>query len=158
MTATVDAHLDAPVDAVASVLADPRAYDGVVVGSRRIRWFDPRWPAPGSRIHHTVGFGPLTIRDRSEVLADELPERLELAAGVRPVGVLRVEFRLRPEGSGTRAEMSEDPLSGPVTRMWSPPLEMLTRRRNADVLRRLGELAAERARVRALDEPAGRPG
>jgi hypothetical protein len=152
--AVVDAHLDAPVDAMASVLADPRSYDGIVVGSRRVRWFDARWPAPGSAFHHTVGFGPVTIRDETEVLAEELPERLELAVGVGPGGALRVEFRLRPDGSGTRVEMIEEPRSGPVCRLWSRPLEALTRRRNAEVLRRLGELAGERARVRGLDRGA----
>lgn len=156
--AVVDAHLDAPVDAVASVLADPRTYDGTVVGTRRIRWFDAGWPAPGSRFHHTVGFGPITLRDRSEVLADELPDRIELAVGIRPLGALRVELRLRPEGAGTRVEMVEEPLSGAVGRLWCSPVEWSTRRRNAEVLRRLGQLAGERARVRALDDrgaPAG---
>ena len=63
------------------MLSDPRAYDGVVVGSRRVRWFDAGWPVPGSRFHHTVGFGPVTIRDHTEVLGDDLPARLELATG-----------------------------------------------------------------------------
>ena len=53
--ATVDRALDAPVGAVATVLADPRSYDGIVVGSRRIRWFDAGWPEVGSRFHHTIG-------------------------------------------------------------------------------------------------------
>lgn len=148
---TVDAVLDAPLDAVVSVLSDPRAYDGVVVGSRRVRWFDAGWPAPGSRFHHTVGFGPVTIRDHTEVLGDDLPARLELATGIRPLGVLRVVFRLTEERDGTRVEMTEEPLSGPVTRIWSWPLETLTRVRNQETLRRLGDLAKARAQVRILD-------
>ncbi len=148
---TVDAVLDAPIDAVASVLSDPRTYDGVVVGSRRVRWFDAAWPAPGSRFHHTVGFGPVTIRDHTEVLTDDLPARLELATGIRPLGVLRAVFRLTEERGRTRVEMTEGPLSGPVTRIWSWPLEALTRVRNQATLRRLGDLATARAQVRALD-------
>jgi hypothetical protein len=148
---TVDAVLGAPIDAVASVLRDPRAYDGVVVGSRRVRWFDAAWPAPGSRFHHTVGFGPVTIRDHTEVLVDDLPARLELATGVRPLGVLRAVFRLTEERDGTRVEMTEGPLSGLVTRIWSWPLEALTRVRNQATLRRLGDLATARAQLQALD-------
>ena len=60
---TVDRLISAPRDAVASVLADPRTYDGVVVGSKRIRWFDARWPEPGTRFHHSIGLGLLHIRD-----------------------------------------------------------------------------------------------
>jgi hypothetical protein len=152
----VGSDVAAPLDAVASVLADPRAYDRMVVGGRRrILWFDPRWPATGSRFRHAVGLGPLTIGDQSEVLAGELPERLELAVGLGPAGALRVEFRLRPSGRGTRVEMAEEPRSGPVGRVWSMrlvPLERLVRRRNAVVLRHLGALAAERARIQSLDQ------
>jgi hypothetical protein len=154
--ATVDAVLDAPIDAVASVLSDPRTYDGVVVGSRRVRWFDPAWPAPRSRFHHTVGFGPVTIRDHTEVLSDDLPGRLELATGIRPLGVLRAVFRLAEEHDRTRVEMTEEPLSGPVARIWSWPLETLTRVRNRATLRRLGDLARARAQVRTLGSgPSG---
>jgi hypothetical protein len=148
---TIDAVLDAPIDAVASVLSDPRTYDGVVVGSRRVRWFDAAWPARGSRFHHTVGFGPITIRDHTEVLSDDLPGRLELATGIRPWGVLRAVFRLTEERGRTRVEMTEGPLSGPVTHVWSRPLEILTRVRNRATLRRLGDVAEARRRVRALD-------
>ncbi|HEX8802598.1 MAG TPA: hypothetical protein VF743_00350 [Acidimicrobiales bacterium] len=171
----VDRHVAAPVDVVAAVLADPRTYDGLVVGSRRVRWFDPTWPAPGARLHHTVGFGPVTIRDHTEVLHDALPDRLELAAAVRPIGVLRVVFTLRPgaagagtaatavaageaaAGAGTRVEMLEEPLSGPVVRLWSPPARRLTDRRNAVTLRRLDELARDRDAVRRRASVGQRP-
>ena len=94
---------------MASVLADPRTYDGIVVGSRRVRWFDPRWPEEGTAFHHTVGFGPVTIRDKTTVVRDALPDELELAAGTRPLGVLQVVFRLAAEGAGTLVEMAEGP-------------------------------------------------
>ena len=79
-TSVTSRHVDAPVDAVASILADPRAYDGIVVGSRKVRWFDPRWPEDGTAFHHTVGFGPVVIRDKTTVLRDALPDEIELAA------------------------------------------------------------------------------
>lgn len=66
--ATVERVIEAPPDAVAAVLADARSYDGFVVGSKRIRWFDARWPEPGTRFHHSVGFAVLHIRDHTTVV------------------------------------------------------------------------------------------
>ncbi len=110
--ATVGRTLDAPPEAVAMVLADPRAYDGIVVGSRRIRWFDPRWPEPGSRFHHTLGLGPLTVRDHSEVVAEDLPRSLRLLVHVGPFGSAEVVFRLTPEGDRTHVAVDRDPHVG----------------------------------------------
>jgi hypothetical protein len=152
--ATTDRLLDAPIDAVASVLADARTYDGVVVGSKRIRWFDARWPEPGSSFHHSVGFGPLHIRDSTTATADELPHRLLLAVGMGPLGAAEVEFVLAEEGAGTRATMREDPVSGLVNLVWSPPVDAATRVRNDRALRRLEKAAQARARVRRLDARA----
>jgi hypothetical protein len=143
--ACVERTVTAPVDAVAVVLADPRAYDGFVVGSRRIRWFDPAWPAPGSRFHHTLGFGPLTVWDHSEVLADELPGRLHLLVHLRPIGSAEVDFRLADRGERTHVRMTETPVSGVLAVSWSPPVAALTRWRNNRVLARLDEVAAGRA-------------
>jgi hypothetical protein len=148
--ATSSRVLDVPVAAVAMVLSDPRTFDGVVVGSRRIRWFDPRWPDVGSRFHHTMGIGPLSVRDHTEVVADELPDRLLLAVHVRPLGSAKVEFRITPEASGARVDITETPTSGALAATWSPPLAALTRRRNDTVLARLEKVARQRARTAAL--------
>ena len=148
--AIVSRTLDAPLEAVATVLADPRTYDGVVVGSRRIRWFDPRWPEPGSRFHHTLGVGPLTVRDFSEVVEEDLPRSLRLLVHIRPLGSAEVGFRLAADGdTRTRAEMTETPVSGVLALSWSPPAIALTRWRNDRVLARLGNVAAGRARSMA---------
>lgn len=147
-------YVDAPVDAVASVLTDPRAYDGVVVGSRRVRWFDACWPAEGSSFHHNVGFGPVAIRDQSTVLADELPRRLRLRAGLGPLGSADVTFTLTSEGDGTLVEMREEGRSGLLATVWSPPIDVLTRARNVVALGRLADLARARHRTRTLDERA----
>jgi hypothetical protein len=151
--ATTDRLLDAPIDAVASVLADARAYDGVVVGSKRIRWFDARWPEEGTSFHHSIGFGPVHIRDSTTVAADELPRRLLLTVRMGPVGVAEVEFVLAAEDGGTRVTMREDPVAGPIRAVWSPPLAAATRVRNDRALRRLDKVAGERARIRSLDAP-----
>jgi hypothetical protein len=155
--AVVARVIGTPPDAVAEVLADPRSYDGVVVGSKRIRWFDARWPEPGTHFHHSVGFGILHIRDRTTVVRDELPSRLVLAAGMGPLGKAEVDFTLTPTDGGTRVEMREEPVSGPLKALWSPPLAALMRARNTRALRRLEKLSRARAAVQAVDARAGGP-
>jgi hypothetical protein len=147
--ACVERTLDPPIDAVATVLADPRSYDGIVVGSRRIRWFDPSWPSPGARFHHTLGLGPIVVRDHSEVVEDDLPRRLRLLVRLRPFGSAEVEFRLAPANGGTHVAMTEVPTEGALALTWSPPAAAVTRWRNAKVLDRLEEVAAGRARSMA---------
>jgi hypothetical protein len=149
--------IGAPPDAVAAVLADPRSYDGVVVGSKRIRWFDARWPEPGTHFHHSVGFGILHIRDLTTVVRDELPRRLVLAAGMGPLGKAEVDFTLTPTDGGTRVEMREEPVSGAMKALWSSPLAAVMRARNTRALRRLEKLSRARAAVRAVDAGAGGP-
>jgi hypothetical protein len=148
--ATSSLVMDVSPEAVALVLGDPRAYDGVVVGSRRIRWFDARWPEVGSRFHHTIGFGPVTVRDHTEVVLDGLPHHLGLAVRLRPLGSAAVEFRIAPEDGGTRVEMTETPTSGLLAATWSAPAAAVTRWRNDRVLARLEELAGRRARTAGL--------
>jgi hypothetical protein len=150
--ATVDRLVAAPRDAVAALLADPRSYDGIVVGSKRIRWFDARWPDPGTSFHHSVGFALLHIRDATTVVADELPDRLHLATGLGPLGVADVVFILTDEDGGTRVEMTEHATSGVIARLWSTPLDAAMAARNRVALRRLEELAVDRARLRRRDD------
>ena len=139
------------------MLADPRTYDGVVVGSRRIRWFDPHWPEPGTTFHHTVGFGPVTVRDQSEVVEEDLPGYLRLLVHVRPLGSAQVVFRLTAEGDRRGAEMTETPVSGILALSWLPPAIALARWRNARVLARLKKVAQGRARSMARGGERGEP-
>ena len=143
--ATVTRVLDVPRAAAALVLADPRTYDSVVVGSRRIRWFDPHWPEVGARFHHTVGLGPVTVRDHTEVVEEDLPGYLRLMVHLGPLGSAEVVFRLTPDGDRTLAEMTETPVSGALALSWSPPAIALARWRNARVLARLEEVSQGRA-------------
>ena len=57
-----------PPEAVWGALADPGGYGYWVVGSKEIRDADPGWPAPGSRFHHTIGFGPFALDDHTQAL------------------------------------------------------------------------------------------
>jgi uncharacterized protein YndB with AHSA1/START domain len=140
--------IDLPVEAVWAVLADADTYDDFVVGTKRIRGHDANWPDPGSALHHTVGVGPLAIKDRSRVVECEPPRLLRLIAGVRPVGEAEVVFTLEPLGpASTRVVIEEHPVKGPMKTVWNPVLDKLTNGRNAELLRRLSNVVEERART-----------
>jgi uncharacterized protein YndB with AHSA1/START domain len=143
--ATNHARFDAPPEKVWAVLADPDSYGHWVVGSKRIRDADPRWPEPGTRFHHTVGIGPLEISDDSEVLEAREPERLVLQARARPSGIANVilELRGRADG-GTDVTMEEYPVAGLAKTVHNPLQDRLIHRRNVESLRRLKYLAETR--------------
>src|SRR4028118_964875 len=67
---------------------------GGVVGSKRIRAADPSWPEPGSRFHHTVGVGPLSLDDHTESLEAHPPTLLRMRAKARPFGTAQVRLGL----------------------------------------------------------------
>jgi uncharacterized protein YndB with AHSA1/START domain len=131
----------APPERLFDILADPWRYPHWVVGSRAIRAADPAFPEPGTRFHHSVGIGPLVVRDHTEVLECDPPWRLRLAAHARPVGSATVTLDLEPRGAGTVVTLIEDPrgMSAPLRLV--PPVHLFTRVRNAESLRRLAELA-----------------
>jgi hypothetical protein len=106
-----------PVDAPRAfrLVEDPKSFEYLVAGARRIRRFDARWPEPGTAIHHTVGVPPLVLRDRTEVLALEKDRRLLLAAHLRPLGTLEVEFTFETTGTGCLLTVREVPRRGPIS-------------------------------------------
>ena len=137
--------IDAPPESVWEVLADAHSYDEWVVGTRRIRRADAAWPAVGSRLHHTVGIGPLTLRDSSEVLESDPPRRLVLRAKVRSIGVLRVEIDLKPVGErGTHLTLQEYVEGGPL-RLAGPLGDAGAQGRMELGVRRLKDLVEARA-------------
>ncbi len=133
--------MPAPPEAVWGVLADPASYEYWVVGSKAIRDAEAGFPAPGTKFHHTIGFGPLTLRDHTEVLDAERPRRLRLRAKGRPVGTATVTLELEPRSGGTLVRMLEHPdgVLGPLA--LNPLLHVTTKLRNAESLMRLEELA-----------------
>ena len=140
MATTVD-HSSAPPERVFDVLAQPKTYEYWVVGSDRIRGWDDTWPAPGAKLHHRVGVGPLKLDDNTEVLESAPPNRLVLQARTRPLGSARIVFDLAPEGGGTRISMTEEP-GDPFSRLVHNPIaDRLLHGRNVETLRRLRELA-----------------
>ena len=133
-----------PPEAVWEALADPSGYEYWVVGSKVIRDAEPGFPSPGTKFHHTIGFGPFTLQDHTEVLEAERPGLLKLRAKGRPLGTASVTLRMTPEDGGTTVEMVERPDGPFVVLNANPLLHVLTKVRNAESLMRLEELALRR--------------
>lgn len=138
------AMVNAPMETVFAVLSDPRTYGDFVVGSKRVRRFDPKWPEPESVFHHTLGIGPFVLRDITQVVEVGDKQRLVLRAQMRPFSVNKVSFSLRPHADGTEVEVEEFATEGPAAAVWNPVLDGLMWLRNEEMLRRLKRLAERR--------------
>jgi len=148
--AAVDSSLTVKRDTTATrrqvwdVVADGWTYSQWMVGNTRMRAVEPAWPAPGSRIHHTIGIWPFVLNDETEVESSTPLEELVLRAKSRPFGGARIVLRLFDIDGGCRIEMAEVPVGG--------PLNLLPRRlalaaaypRNRECLARLAALAERR--------------
>jgi uncharacterized protein YndB with AHSA1/START domain len=143
--ATNRRFMPVPPEAVWDALADPAAYEYWVVGSKAIRDAEPGFPAPGTRFHHTIGFGPLTVRDHTEVLAAEPPREIRLRANARPLGAATVTVRLTPAAGGTTVEIVEHPAGRFAPLALNPLVHGATKLRNARSLMRLEDLARRRS-------------
>lgn len=127
------------------VLRDGWLYPLWVVGASRMRDVDDTWPAPGSRLHHSVGVWPALLDDTTEVLEEHPVSHLKLKARGWPAGVAEVNIHLERIAEGTRVVIEEDMAEGPGALVPSflrqPPLAW----RNVETLRRLGFIAENRA-------------
>ena len=153
-------HIPASPEQIFTVLSYPPRYAYFVVGTKKVRHFDPRYPEENTAFHHTLGLGPLFLRDETRVLAVEPPTRLVLKAFMRPFAVNKVDFQLTPEEDGTLVVVEEYPLEGAAKKVWSAPLEVAMWLRNKELLRRLDRLARRQAEQSAMDgsvEPATQP-
>lgn len=130
---------------VFAVLADPRRYAYFVVGTRRIRRFDPRWPEPGSMFHHSLGVGVTAIRDTTQSTAVDPPRRLVVQPRMRPLAVNESVFVLTHTDGQTVIEVEETAVAGPAThKVVAPIVDRLLALRNALLLRRLCKVAEAR--------------
>jgi uncharacterized protein YndB with AHSA1/START domain len=144
--ASNERYMAVPPQAVWDVLADTGSYSYWVVGSKVIRDADPTWPEPGSKFHHTIGLGPLTLDDHTESLEVDEPRRLKLRAKGRPVGTATVTMELTPHAEGTVVRMTENPDGIYAALSLNPVMHVITKLRNAESLMRLEELALRAAR------------
>ncbi|MDV3129071.1 SRPBCC family protein [Mycobacterium sp. 21AC1] len=149
--AAVDSSLTVKRDTTATrqqlwnVIADGWTYSQWVVGNTRMRAVDPNWPAPGSVIHHTIGIWPVVLNDETEVESCTPREELVLRAKGRPFGGARITLRLHDTESGSRIEMAEVPIGGPLN--WVPRRLglLLAYPRNRECTQRLVSLAEHRS-------------
>ena len=127
-------------------LSDGHSYARWVVGTSQIRSVDDSWPARGSRLHYSVGRGPLRHDGHTEVLDVDERRRIELEAHAWPIGTARIELVLDDAGNDCRVTMVEHPARGVVATLHNPIGELLLKVRNVEALRRLGRLAKQQAR------------
>lgn len=132
--------VDATVDQVYAVLSTARFYPEWVVGAKDFRGADAAFPAPGTKFHHSVGVGPLTLKDNTEVLELEPRRRIVLQARTRPLGTARVEITLHPAGGGTRIVLAEGPGDAFSRLVFNPVADLLLKGRNVEALRRLSAI------------------
>jgi len=143
--AVVEKVIAAPPQRVFDVLADGWSYSDWVVGTVHIRDVDGTWPRPGSNLHHKAGPWPLSLHDRSTVLACDEPHRLTLQAGLWPLGAATVTFTLTPVGTGgTRVTIAEDFAGGPLRWMRTKVNDLVLHGRNRETLRRLADIATRK--------------
>ena len=105
----------------------------------------PAGRLPGSRFHHTIGFGPFALDDHTQALEARAPDFLRLRAKARPFGTARVTMQMTPKDGGTVVEMTETPDGPTAVLSLNPLVHVLTKLRNAESLMRLEELALRRA-------------
>jgi hypothetical protein len=132
-------------DDVHAVLADGWTYEHWVVGTRMIRAVDPTWPAPGSRLHYTVGRWPLRKDDETVVLERVDRQTLVLQAKAWPAGSARIVITTSAEAAGVRVEIEEHPDQGVAARLHNPLLDLAIKVRNVETLRRLEQVARRSA-------------
>jgi uncharacterized protein YndB with AHSA1/START domain len=142
--ATNERYMPVRPEAVWDALAEPGGYGYWVVGSKEIRDADPDWPAPGSKFHHTVGFGPFEVEDHTVALDAERPHLLRLRAKGRPLGTAKVTLEMTGLDGGTLVRMTENPDGLASALAFNPLVQLLTIGRNAESLMRLEELALRR--------------
>ncbi len=142
MTAT-SIEIDAPRPAVFGVIADPTTYPDWLVGARTIRSVDDEWPEEGSAFRHVIGVAPVVVPGSTTSIRVEPGRRLDLRAGMGPLGAAEVSFRLSdtPTG-GTLVEVDERFVAGPAGWTWRlarPVVATLVWGRNAASLDALAD-------------------
>jgi len=80
---------------------------------------DDAWPEEGSTFRHVIGLPPLAVPGSTTATHVEHGRRLDLRAGMGPLGAAEVSFRLfnAPSG-GTHVEVHERFVAGPAGWTW----------------------------------------
>ncbi|MBV9090852.1 MAG: SRPBCC family protein [Mycobacteriaceae bacterium] len=141
---TVSRDVSAPRQVAWDVVADGWTYSQWVVGNSRIRAVDRDWPAPGTRIEHSIGVWPLVIDDMTLSLECVPQEEVVLLAKMGSVGAARVTLRFSDVPGGCRVEMGEVPAEGPINLLPDRLAQLAMDVRNRECLWRLEQLAVAR--------------
>jgi len=139
--------IHAPIEAVWAVLIDPHTYPDWLIGAADIRDLDADWPAIGSRFHHRVGVGWLSIPDSTEVEDIIEPDLLRLAVRARPFVSAVATFRLVGDGNATAVSVEEEPQVRTIGNLVRPVMDPAIHVRNHRSLRRLDDLVTERVQA-----------
>lgn len=126
------------------VLRDGHSYADWVVGTRAIRAVEPGWPAEGTCLHYTVGYGLLRHHDRTRSLDYQPDRRLELEARAWPVGAAHIVLTVELRDGGVELRIDEHPHRGLAALVHNPVLDVVIRGRNVETLRRWEERARGR--------------
>lgn len=129
---------------VFAVLRDGSSYGDWVVGARMIRDVDAGWPAPGTRLHYTIGRRPLRKDSVTTSLAHVPDRALELEAHAWPAGTAHIAITVTAVEGGTLVSIDEQPHRGPAKLVHNPLLDLAIKARNVETLRRLEARAAGR--------------
>lgn len=128
-------------EAVFRVLADGWLYPAWVVGASRIRSVEEVWPAPGSKIHHSIGVWPVLVDDSTSVLEWNPPRHAQFLARGWPIGEAHITLDVKPRRAGCVVRITEEAVSGPGVLVWKPLMDIGLLARNAETLERLAYLA-----------------
>ena len=142
--AVVNALVERRPEQVWDVLADGHAYADWVVGTTGIRAVDDGWPALGTAIHYTVGWGPLALRGRTTVRQTEPGHLLGLEADAGLLGSARIVIELSEWGDGTVIVIDEHPLRGPAYWLHGAASEVLLLVRGRPMVNQLAKLVERR--------------
>jgi uncharacterized protein YndB with AHSA1/START domain len=141
--AFVSREFNAPSEEVFAILVDPESYPSWLIGAQAVPDVDGSWPKPGSRFHHRVGIGPLTISDSTVAIAVEPGSMLRLRVRARPLVTAEVTFRVIGDGDRCVVTMEEEPTRRLIGNLVRPVLDPVTHVRNHRSLRRLGKFVRD---------------
>ena len=128
-----------------AVLIDPTTYPRWLVGATAIRDVDDSWPAPGSRFHHVVGWGPIRIADSTEVLDIQDGALLGLKVRARPWISAIATFRVIGSDQSCVVTLEEEPGVKTIGTLVRPVMDPVTHLRNHRSLRLLAGVIEESA-------------
>jgi uncharacterized protein YndB with AHSA1/START domain len=138
--AEVERTVPATRQDVWQVLLRPENYPRWIVGAKEFRGADDSWPQAGSRFYHSVGIGPLTLKDETELISTRDGVEIVLLARARPAGRARVTLTLEDDGDGTRVHLEEHAVTGPGAYLPHLLHDPFVGARNTKALRRLSGL------------------